>query len=161
MPQPLLLNQPHWRSFLQDVKPSETFSYHIIQMRHVINISVHFSKTPLWTVLITVHLYSINGLSLWEFLYSRSGGKKSCLNEKCSCVFFFFLSFPDHLSTVQPCSRQTSFIGKSVWLNVGANCFSHVSELCKAMEKNEGHRQKSCLGSKKAGGHYVGDISMN
>lgn len=76
-------------------------------------------------------------------------------------VFFFFLSFPDLLFTVQPHSRQTSFIGKSVWLNVGANYFSHVSDLCKAMEKNEGHRQKCCLGSKKAGGHYVEDISMN
>lgn len=74
---------------------------------------------------------------------------------------FFFLSFPDLLSTVQPHSRQTSFIGKSVWLNIGANYFSHVSDLCKAMEKNEGHRQKCCLGSKKAGGHYVEDISMN
>lgn len=77
------------------------------------------------------------------------------------CVFFFFfLSFPDLLSTVQPHLRQTSFIGKSVRLNVGVSCFSHVSELCKAMEKNEGYRQKSCLGRKKAGGHYVGDISM-
>lgn len=88
-------------------------------------------------------------------------GEKELFKLKMQVCFFFFLSFPDLLSTVQPHSRQTSFIGKSVWLNVGANYFSHVSDLCKAMEKNEGHRQKCCLGSKKAGGHYVEDISMN
>lgn len=75
----------------------------------------------------------------------------------CFFLFSFFPRPPFYGSAM----LKTDFFHWKIWLNVGANCFSHVSELCKAMEKNEGHRLKSCLGSKKAGGHYVGDISMN